>query len=259
MQIQSLYLTFFLTISFHLNSQVSENKMDSLYHEIEFLIGDSWYFEEITNGFQVTFCKTCRDSYKRYLDTTNLFNRNLTRSDFFKPELIDSVSYYSTVSNTPISPNLTKEEKINHYSKIYRANNIMKFEIRFEEKWTQNKIETIQNKNNQLRDSILTKPLYKSNEGIFSDYRYWLPDRRWKERTIGLDFYFERLPYNSLILDRSIFIYHNKPFYFSRPMLVDKNDPEYFFKSENELENERQRVLKVIALALGIHDYKVVN
>ncbi len=42
-------------------------------------------------------------------------------------------------------------------------------------------------------------------------------------------------------------------------MLVDKQDPEYFNKHENHLEDERERTLKIIALVLGIDDYVILN
>lgn len=60
-------------------------------------------------------------------------------------------------------------------------------------------------------------------------------------------------------MNNSIFIEHNKPSFFSEPMLVDKGDPEFFEKFENQLEDERRRTLKIITLALGIHNYHIVN
>lgn len=126
-------------------------------------------------------------------------------------------------------------------------------------KWTQDKFNAVLARNNQLKDSILLQPMYKTNMGIFSDYRFWLPEENLRSRTQGLDFYFERLPYESLTLDKSIFMLHNKPFYFAKTFLVDKKDQEYCLKQENHLEDERSRTLKIIALALGIHDFVIVN
>lgn len=259
MRITHTLLLFSLIFGVKVNAQNDQKFLDSLYNEIEFLIGDKWYFEKTNNGFQVTYCKSCKEAYIKYLDTTDFFSRELSREAFFQKELIDSVSYYRTVSISPIPLNWTNQQRIEYFSELYKAEDVLKFEVTIEKKWSDEKIKIVLSNNNQLRDSILKEPLYKSNMSIFSDYRFWLPEDYLSMRTQGLDFYFERLPYESLIIDESIFILHNKPFFFSRPMLVDKNDPEFFEKEENELEDERRRTLKIIALTLGIHDYNIVN
>lgn len=259
MRVLQILLSFLLLCSIKTHAQSTKKLLDSLYNEIEFLIGDEWYFEPTQNGFKVTFCRSCKENFISYQNTTDFFSRELTREDFFQAELIDSICYYTNVSAFTDVSNLTHEEKNKFLAERYKANNILHFEVTFSNKWSKEKIETVISKNNQLKDSILREPLYKSNMGIFSDYRYWLPTDQWRKRTKGLNFYFERLPYKSILIDKSIFILHNKPFYFAIPMLVDKNDPEYFFKHENQLEDERRRSLKIIALALGIHDYIIVN
>jgi len=240
-------------------AQSNQKIIDSLYDEIEFLIGDDWYFEQTKTGFNVTFCRSCQENFNSYQETTDFFSRELTRDDFFQLELIDSISYYTHVSSYSNLSNHTREEKNKFLAEFYKADDILHFELTLSKKWTKEKIESVLSKNNQLKDSILREPLYKSNMGVFSDYRYWLPTNQWRSRTEGLNFYFERLPYESMIIDKSIFILHNKPFYFAEPMLVDKNDPEYFYYHENNLEDERRRTLKIIALVLGIHDYVIVN
>ena len=259
MRIKTVFLLSFLLNITSAVSQTSQRVMDSLYREIELLIGVTWFLEESINGFQVTYCKSCNESYINYLNITDFFSRTLARKDFFKEELMDSISYYSTVSNSPVSQKWTKQERIDHFSELYKTTDVLRFNVRFEKKWSNEKLDSILLKNNQLKDSILKEPLYKSNMKFFSDYRFWIPDDNWRRRTQNLNFYFERLPYESLILEESIFILHNKPFFFAEPMLVDKNDPEYFYKGENRLESERRRTLKIIALCLGIHNYVIVN
>lgn len=248
-----------LITSFQSSAQTNREVLDSLYSEIEFLIGEPWFLEETNKGFQVTYCRSCHENYMNYIDSTDLFSRERSRLDFFRNDLIDSVSYFSIVSNAPIPRNWSDEQRIEYFTELYQANDILQFKVIVDEQWSSPKTASVLSKNNQLKDSILKEPLYKSNMDIFSDYRFWLPSEYWKRRTQGLNFYFERMPYESLIIDQAIFILHNKPFFFAQPLLVDKMDSEYFFKEQNYLEDERRRTLKIIALTLGIHDYKIVN
>lgn len=223
------------------------------------MIGDSWYFKETKAGFRVTFCRSCNENYNTYEERTDYYSKKLMRDDFFKPELIDSVSNYATVSLPPHPTHYSRKEMNAYLSELYAPDGILQFDVIVSKKWSKEKVEMTLAKNNQLKDSILREPLFKTSMDIFSDYRYWLPEDHLRSRTKGLDFYFERLPYESIIIDNAIFILHNKPSYFSKPMLVDKSDPEYFYKEENHLEDERRRTLKTIALVLGIHDYVILN
>lgn len=258
-KLQLLICSLFLLICGTVQTQVNNTVLDSLYKEVEFLIGDSWFFEETKDGFKVTFCRSCKDAYNNYLDTTSIVNRPLNRASFFKEELIDSIANYSLVSVSPSGYYSTKEEKNTYNKAMYKPNGILSFNVRIEKKWSEKKWIEVLSRNNQLKDSILKEPLYKTNMGIFSDYRCFLPEDYLKQRTSGLDFYFERLPYESSIINKSIFIDPNITNYFSRPMLVDRNDPNYYEKNENKLLDERNRTLKIIALTLGIHDYKILN
>lgn len=259
MRIIQVLLSVLLIGTSNVSAQTSQKFLDSLYEEIDFLIGDSWHCEQTNNGFQVTYCRSCKVNYDEYINTTDFYTRDLTRIDFFQEHLIDSISYFSTVSSMPIPRKWTEEQRTEYFTNLYKPENILRFEIQIDKKWSEQKFNSTLSNNEQLKDSILKEPLYKSNMDIFSDYRFWIPVRHWKQRTKGLDFYFERLPYKSLILENSILIIHNKPFFFAEPMLIDKHDPTYFYKEENLLEGERRRVLKIIALVLGIHDYVIVN
>lgn len=253
------FLPVFLSASVF--GQKKSDVLDSLIAEVELLIGEEWYLEETTDGFQVTFCRSCNERFlaKKNIILEDPFEVFSDRGAFFNEALFDSVSYYSTVNPALIPSKWSDEERIAYFTDLYQPDHILRFEIRFEKKWKQSEIDRVQARNDELRDSILRTPLLFSNESIFSDYRYWLPKDQWRRRITQLDFYFEPLPYSSSILDKSIFIEHNKPFFFSEPMLVDKNDTNYFDKHQNFLEDERKRTLKIIALVLGIQDYQIIE
>ncbi|MFK7783891.1 MAG: hypothetical protein AB8B56_02185 [Crocinitomicaceae bacterium] len=258
--IRILPVLFFAT--FFQNALIAQNtsiNLDSLYEEVENLIGDSWYLEETKDGFIVTFCRSCKENYNQYLEERDNFQWSPERSDFFSADRIDSVSYRSGLSAIPVSPNLSKKEKIAYFTELNQPNAILQFRVRIKSKWTESKYEKILKRNDLLKQAILKEPMFKTSKDIFSDYRFWLPKDYWKRRTQEFDFYFERLPYSSLIMDNSVFIEHNIPNFFGRPLLVAKGDQEFYKKMDNNLESEQNRTLKIIALALGIHDYQIVN
>ncbi|MCJ8288933.1 MAG: hypothetical protein HRT58_05915 [Crocinitomicaceae bacterium] len=248
-----------MACQFKASAQNDTKVLDSLYEEIEFLISESWYLEKTKQGFRVTFCRSCMENYNSYIDSTDFFSRELARSDFFLSPHIDSVSYYPILSLMPIPRAWSKQKRIDYYTDFYKPNDVLQFNITIEKKWKEEKYDAVLKKNNVLKDAILKEPLYKSNEDIFSDYRFWLPRTYWKKRTHQFNYFFERLPYTSLTINKSILIEHNKPSFFCEPMLINRNDPEFFYKKENHVETERRRTLKVIALTLGIHDYQIVN
>lgn len=239
-------------------AQSEKDILDSLYEEIEFLVGEDWYLKPTENGFTLTFCRTCTRNYHEYLDNNQWPYRKF-REDFYSSSDIDSVSYYTLVSNYHNLSNLTREEKIEYFTSFYKPESILQLEVIFSEKWTTKKIASVQANNDLLKEEILKEPLYKTSKKIFSDYRYWIPEKYLQKRTEAFDFYFERLPYKSITIDKSIFIIHNTPSFFSEPLLVDKSDPEYFWNRNNELKSEKERTLKIIALALGIHDFEIIN
>lgn len=82
-KLQLLICSLFILICGTVQTQVNDKVLDSLYKEVEFLIGDSWFFEETKDGFKVTFCRSCKDAYNNYLDTTSIVNRPLNRDFFF--------------------------------------------------------------------------------------------------------------------------------------------------------------------------------
>lgn len=244
-----------------LTAQLSVPLLDSLCDEIEATIGEDWFIIREKHGFKVYFCRSCQNAYDSFLAKQS-WPRDIPfkpREDFFDLKNMDSVSYYPTVSSYGSID--MRSDSLYHASKrkFYKADDVLMFKVSFEPKWTAEKYQSVYEKNELLKAEILKEPLFKSNDGIFSDYRFWLPSDFWKKRTKKYTFYFKRLPYISKTLDYSIFIVPDKPYYFTKPMYVDKTDAEYYENPKNKLEAERKRALKIIALTLGIHDYRFVN
>ncbi|MCR9170888.1 MAG: hypothetical protein NXI10_00230 [bacterium] len=254
-------LNFFLLLilfSWQSHAQPTQEFLDSLYDEIQFLIGDEWYLEPTKDGFQVTFCRSCAKNYKHYKDSSGFILRERSITEFFAEDKIDSIAFVPLVSSYHNLDAYSEEERHAFLVNKYKPEGILRFEVRIEKPWSEKKIEQILAQNEELKDSILREPLYKSNMSIFADYRYWLPGEYWNRRTKSLNFYFERLPYKSEIMDASILIDPSLSSFFARYMLVDKEDAYFYKKQENLLMEERNRTLKIIALALGIHDYKIL-
>lgn len=252
------FLLILLLCTGNSHAQPTQKFLDSLYDEIQFLIGDEWYLEPTEKGFQVTFCRSCAENCKKHYDTTTHFLYNVDCSDFFDEGLYDSVAIFSHVNGYNNTDQLSPEERHNYFTDKYRPDAILRYEFTIEKTWSKWKVAKIQEMNDELRDSILREPLYKSNMAIFSDYRFWLPSDRWKNRTQSLNFYFQQLPYSSGKMDASIFLKHNQNSFFSGYMLVDKNDPKYYENERNLLQDTRYRTLKIIALALGLEDFKII-
>jgi hypothetical protein len=255
-----VFLTLIVFGCFNSSAQSDSVNLDSLVSQIQFLIGDSWYVDSTENGIDVTYCRSCGERYLDYLETTDPYEAILDRGDFFTNNLLDSVCYFTTISQLPVPTMRSEKKRIEYYTKRYLPNDILRFTITFDRKWSQQKLDSILLNNELLKDKILEEPVYKTSMDMFSDYRFCVPNggNNWKKRTQEFDFYFERLPYSSLTIDASIFVEHNKLGFFSIPILVDRRDETFFDKPENKLEDERQRVLKIIALALGIYDYSIV-
>lgn len=231
---------------------------DSIIEHVSELLSDDWFIEETENGFKVYFCRSC---YKAYLDNNKVdpWPNELSRSDFFSLDKIDSVCYFNTIGISATDRNITESARIKEHTQRYRPNNIMSFEVQFEPKWEQKKYDSIQHNNDLVKEEIYKEPVYKTSLEEFSDYRFWLPDEYFKSRTTDLGFYFQRLPYSSETIPYSVFIIQDKPFFFAKPVYVDRTDPKYFDNRANFIEAERVRTLKIIALALGVYDFKVIN
>lgn len=228
-------------------------KLDQLIDEIELQIGEEWYLQKTENGFSVSFCRSCAENYSDYLETST--TRELPKAHFFESDKLDSISCDSWGSRYAGHNFKTDQEQIDYYNDYYKPYSTLQFDVVFENKWSNEHVDSILANNTLLKEAILAEPLYKTDLTIFSDYRYELPSDYLQKRTTQYDFYFERLPYKSSSIDSSIFIVENDVFFFCHPVLVDKDDRTFFEKDENFLEAERQRVLKVVAKVLKIKDY----
>jgi hypothetical protein len=241
----------------------SNDELTEICNKIEQVIGEDWFVCQTTNGFEVYFCRTCNQNYQKWVKEDRLLDSEnhdtpiylKDRYNFFKPELADSVSYFTRISgydNRVIDT--TKELRMKDY---YPNNGILKFIVRIDQQWSTEKVNDVLAQNEILKTEILLTPLYKTNENIFSDYRYYLPDAGFKHRTEKrYDFYFERLPYSSCWLDYSIFIEQNN---YYEVMYADMLEDQYFSNPRIFMDDERYRTLKIIALTLGITDFTLIN
>jgi len=249
-------------MAFNGYSQSFQEKLEAIREEVRSVIGKDWFLTQTASGFKVTFCRSCQKHYEdscNYQDKTFGFHFPLSRDSFFNPEQIDSVCYYPTVSLPPQPFYASDSARHADKLKAYQVNGILSFEIRIEAKWDEKKYRELMAQNELLKTEILKEPLYKTSKDIFSDYRFYLPEDYLKQRTEKYPFYFERLPYSSKLYDYSIFLIPDKPNFFCSPLYVDKSDPRFYDAISNFLEEERQRTLKIIALSLGILDFKIVN
>lgn len=218
---------------FYNNIKTETNKLD-------LLLNENWDTKIIDSGFVV------------FYDRAKLVERYA--GYFFKDNIPDSISWYSLVGSFIYKP--SNEYLREQYSK----NGVLSIEVTFQPKWTNEDVSRVQMKNDILKDKILEQPVFKTSERLFSDYRFWLPlKRNWGSRTKMYDYYFERLPYESVTSMYSILINSGKPFYFARPLYVDDNDSLFFQNNDNDLENEYNRTLRIVAISLGIQDFEIIN
>ncbi|ASS50626.1 MAG: hypothetical protein A3D31_13770 [Candidatus Fluviicola riflensis] len=263
---KSILLFLLLLVSQNLIAQPSDEELTEICNKVEQVIGEDWFVHQTKSGFEVYFCRSCNENYQKALQEGQLLgwenhNTPISQKDrykFFKLELADSVSYYSLVSNIarPFDDPLRDE----HLKEYYQKNGVVKFTFKFERKWGVQKVNDTQANNELLKAEILSTPLYKTGMGIFSDYRFWLPESYLRQRTEErYDFYFEQLPYTSCWYDYSIFFEQDKPFFFSEVMFVNPSEEKYYDNHANFIEDERCRTLKIIALTLGINDFTLIN
>lgn len=255
--------TFLLLLMFSANwsngQKLSNEVLDSIRIEIEELIGRDWFLTPTESGFTISFCRSCHEEYIRSVSSQGKYEwlNEPSRGDFFDLARMDSICYVGCCY-LGFNPKDSEAELHRESLERYKANGVMSFEVSFEKKWKEERYFKVQSQNELLKEEILKTPLYKTDMDIFSDYRFFLPREYLRDRTTKFDFYFERLPYTSEFLDCSIFIIQNKPFG-TIPMYVDKGDSYYYNNESNRIESERSRTLKMVALALGIRDYNVLD
>ncbi|MFK8046665.1 MAG: hypothetical protein AB8B72_14295 [Crocinitomicaceae bacterium] len=237
-------ISIIISLSGYSSSGIAVEKIDSILAIVENVVSKEWFILKKTDGFEITFCSTCQRKYEDSVAKSGVKGLLLKRNDFYKIYGPDSVSYYSIVNS---SYNNTEK----NFLKIYPKNGVLRFSVTFDNVWSIDKIKETQNFNNELKTVALANSISRSNNEMFSDYRFWLPDAIiWRNKNTKSDF--KKLPYYSHWLNFSIFITQDKPYFFAGIGLIEKN-------TFTSLEEERKKALTQIAFALGINDYKILN
>ncbi len=276
-----ILLTFLLAalgvVSYGQNAQIYNNRklnnaFDGIYDQFSQTLSENWFVSRSESSIFLTYCRSCQEIYERSIDSLILLNNTRAdssreykmkemrehvkwgeypsrwRESIFKQRGPDSVSFYSPLGRG-FGPS-TQED--------YQPEDILQIEIRFEPLWSDKQIQKVWSRNDTLKAEILKEPLYKTVIS-FDDYRAFLPQDYLKARTKRLDYYFERLPYKSKKYKYSIFISTTEKELCTEVILVDKSDPLYFLKHENNLEREKASALIVVAYVLGLEDFKYIN
>ena len=252
--------------------------IDSQVNQLRSLLNDDWMIVPIDSGFSVYYNKGQNIEYEHHFNT-NWPNVNVVRHigdstityiekepqkqvrqkpfSYYTYNNIepDSICWFSTVN--PVTFYCANNKELRE---AYFKDGVLKIDVTFQPKWSKDELKIVQNRNNNLRDEMISNGLTHTNESIFYDYRYWVPKNYWQRKSKLYDYWFERLPYESdLVNEYSIFINPNVKCFFCEPLYVDDSDTLFFNRDENYLEAERQRSLRIIALSLGIQDFEIVD
>jgi len=246
----------FCFFSFLIFAQIDSVKRDSLINKVKELIGDDWYVRKTQNGFSVTFCRSCNNNYKKAIEEGR---KDVLRDRFLGNQKIDSVYYFSMVSSRGVSRNPSKKQYNDRRREWSKANGIIKIDVIFETKWESQKYDSIYSLNETLKKQSLNNLKPKSSTDIFLDYRSFVPTKEYFRNPDLLGNSFQKLPYNSLILPNSLFLNSDFYCYGCEAVWIDKSDNRFFLRKENYLKKERNRTLQIIALVLGIHDFKIID
>lgn len=246
----------FCFFSFLIFAQIDSVKRDSLISKIQELISEDWFVRKTQNGFSVYFCRTCNNEYKKVIEERK---RPAYRDGFFSLDKIDSVYYFSMVSSRGISRNPSEEQFEERRKELSKANGIIKIDVIFENKWKNQKYDSICSLNETLKKQSLNNLRPKSSTDIFLDYRSFVPTKEYFRNPDLLENSFQKLPYNSLTLLNSLFIYSDFYCFGCEAVWINKSDNRFFLRKENYLKKERNRTLQIIALVLGIHDFKIID
>jgi len=220
------------------------NNLDS---RIRNVLNEDWIILYEKNLTNIYFCPTCNDPDS---------NSNIPAFSFFFAESQlklkgpDSVAFLTAV-NPPTYQ--TKDELMRYI----RPDGILKIMIRYEDKWSESKYERVKSMNDTLIAELKANGLSPEKYSSFSDFRANIPDSsKWHKYLTKSDYYFQRLPYNSSITDKSILIDDGLPYDWSYPFYVDKTDSLYYLNKKNSMLYEHSRIMYCIAYALGIEDYE---
>lgn len=253
-----------------LNAQttISKKELEDIYNKVEQVIGDDWFIHPQPSGFDIYFCRSCRQEFDRWKHSGDAIYfsegvmtpfRYKDRYKFFSPEKADSMAYYATVNR--FTPYPKEEDSGKYYAsnrEYYQPQEVLRIQYRLKKKWSTKDSLVTANRNQVLADEIMSNSLYRTMPHMFSDYRFWVPSDYTLKHATTNSYSFERLPYSSDTYEYSIFFTIDKPDYFSAPMFVDKSDPYYFEKEENDLEKERDRLLLIISYTLGLTNFRFI-
>ena len=221
---------------------ISKSNIRILQEKLTKKLNNNWFVFANKYSLTVYYGKSCQEKYIKYLeDTSSGALDNISRLEFFNDIGPDSICYFSGVSHY-YQETKTKEE----YKNRYPNNGIIKFEIIIQKEWSKERYNSILDKNDSIKAIILKNPLGKSNLGVFSDYRFWLPNHTHFGKITEE---FERLPYVSNYYENSIFLVPDKPYYFNRISKVGVID----------IEEQRDYALKTIAKSLGFINFNLSN
>lgn len=193
----------------------------------------------------IYFCRSCGEREIDDERRSSGFIQRLTNFDLHGP---DSVALQHMV-NPVMYP--SKED----LRKMLKPEAIIKISIRFERRWSQSKYDRIKTQNDTLIAVLERKKQYSAIPS--DDFRATIPDSTvWKRYLTEYDFYFERLPYESYLTDKSIIFDADLPGDYNTPFYVDRNDSLYFMNNNNYMGEFYRQSRYQIAYALGLKDYK---
>ena len=221
-------------------------EISNLNERIRNVLNEDWIL--ITEGFSTSiyFCPTCNDP-----DSTaaNSYDSFIFPQQQLKLKGPDSVTFLSAVNPASF---LSDDDK----KASYKPEGILKITIDFEDEWSDQKYQKIKGMNDTLIAALKKKGYTPERLSSFSDFRANIPDTiKWKKFLNEYDFYFQRLPYKSTLINKSILLNGELPNDWSYPFYVDQSDSLYYLNNENNMFAEYGRVLFSIAYALGVDDY----
>jgi hypothetical protein len=228
---------------------INKNNIVSLQQILNKKLSKNWFVFANKYSLTVYYGKSCQEKFMQNVrDTTPGAPDKISRLEFFNGIGPDSVCYSPGVS-LEYSEYKSKEE----YKSRYPNNAIVKFEIQIRKEWGKAKYEQVLNRNDSMKQ-IVTEYLNinprKFIVSEFSDYRFWVPLKNsfnFLPNKNELDF--QRLPYHSIYFQNSIFIIQDKPYFAAFTSI----------EGDSKIGRERDKALEIIASALGISDFHLVN
>jgi hypothetical protein len=237
-------------------NDVIKKNLDTIIFNLNQTLARDWFIVRNKTGFTVNFCRSCLTRFQAWSDTSTVYRsfNNAELLEYFGP---DSVHYCSTVNM--VRSSLDSLEILKTRLKNVKNNGLLSFSVYIEPKWTRDKIRSVQYLNDSLKIMLKKYPMYRTNDNIFSDYRYWLPGEYWKNRLDSVDYYFLRLPYYTAFYDFSVFIVPDQRSQFSRVSFIQKREKENLQIETIELDSMIDRALHQVAITLGIRDFRIVG